>query len=635
MLYNYYFDVASLIASLFLISLYVLRKTYRTKANLIFIMLLVFDFLGSGFDIVSCYSICFPERYPMWFNYVTTLGYLFFYNMMGVMFFLYLDAKTKIGAFIKPVNILASLVIVGEAIAIFSSPYTHLIAYFDENLKYSHGPAMVFLYVIAGLLLAAGCGLFIVERRKFNKYQVIAICAFIVAVFTGVLVQMVWPFMLVGEFACTLVLFFIYVSLENPVYYTYMGTTCYNRFSFLETMRYRTAAKKNSNMYTFIVNDFELIRGNLGLRDMERLSSNIATFINLHYGNNAFCIADDKFVILFDDADEEPVIRARINQFFAKPIPLAYSTITVNINRVVIYNVASHLKSDIIETGVNYLLEHSEKELYLEHNFQSVVDKIERKRSVSAILKESILESSFEIYYQPIRNVALNKFTSVEALIRLKNDKYGFISPEEFIPIAESEGLVVPIGEIVFEKVCKFIKDSDCINKLGVHYIEINLSPLQCYQENLASCFKEIMERYEINPSWINLEITETASLERSDKLQVNMTEMHRMGMSFSLDDYGSGFASVDYLFKLPVEIVKLDKIILWTAMKDENAKIVLIHTLKMLQELGKKIVVEGVEDEAMVALLEANGVDYMQGYFYSKPLPKEDYVQFLKEKNL
>lgn len=635
MIYNYYFDVASVIASLFLISLYMLRKTYRTKANIIFVLLLVFDFLGAGFDIVSCYSICFPERYPMWFNYLTTLGYLFFYNMMGVMFFLYLDAKTKIGVVMKPVKVFASVVIVGEGVAIFSSPYTHWIAYFDESMQYSHGPYMSVLYIVAGTLLAMGVGLFVARRRKFNKYQVIAICAFVVAVFVGVLVQMVMPSLLVGEFACTLVLFFIYVSLENPVYYTYIGTTCYNRFSFLETMRYRSAVKKNSNMYTFIVNDFELIRGNLGLRDMERLSSNIAAFINLYYGNNAFCIADDKFVILFDDTDEEPVIHARINQYFAKPIALAYSTITVNINRIVIYDVHSHLKSDIIETGVNYLLEHSEKELYCEHNFQGVVDKIERKRSISSILKESIQENSFEIYYQPIRNVALDKFTSVEALIRLKNKKYGFISPEEFIPIAESEGLVLPIGEIVFEKVCQFIKETNCIRELGVNYIEINLSPLQCYQENLASRFKEIMERYQVDPTWINLEITETASLERSDKLQVNLTEMHHMGMSFSLDDYGSGFASIDYLFKLPVEIVKLDKIILWTAMKDENAKIVLIHTLKMLQELGKKIVVEGVEDENMVALLEANGVDYMQGYFYSKPLPQEDYVQFLKEKNV
>ena len=140
------------------------------------------------------------------------------------------------------------------------------------------------------------------------------------------------------------------------------------------------------------------------------------------------------------------------------------------------------------------------------------------------------------------------------------------------------------------------------------------------------------MDKYDVVPFWINLEITETATVEDSDMIVRNIGKFHNMGVTFSLDDYGSGFASADYLFKLPVEIVKIDKGILWNAMKDNNAKIVLINTLKMLKELGKKIVVEGVEDADMVKLLEENGCDYMQGYFYSKPIPPYEFVEFLKE---
>lgn len=226
------------------------------------------------------------------------------------------------------------------------------------------------------------------------------------------------------------------------------------------------------------------------------------------------------------------------------------------------------------------------------------------------------------------------RFSSSEALIRLIDDELGFISPEEFIPIAEKNGRILEIGELVFRKVCRFMKESACL-KLGVHYIEINLSPVQCFHEELAETFLAIMDQYGISPLCVNREITETAEMEHGGIriLQDNMQKMNAKGVSFSIDDFGSGFAAIDYLLRLPVSIVKIDKGILWQAMKDPNAMIVLQNTMQMLQLIGKKIVVEGVETQEMVSILCQNGCDYMQGYFYSKPLPEEEYIRFLEKK--
>ena len=631
MQYEIQYDIVSIIAACFLIVLYILRRTYRTKSNGILLHLLVFDLLGGIFDVASCYAITYPQRYPLWMNCIMTLGYLFFYNMMGVLYFAYIDSKTKIAKMWKPAKVIIALCASFEALIIWSSPWTHLVSYFDDDLVYHHGPFMLLLYVFAALNLFMATVMFVIKRRRFNKYQVVAICSFICAVFMGVLIQAIFPNLLVGQFACTLVLFFIYTSLENPVYYTYRGTTCFNRMAFLETVKKAIYNKEALNFVAIGLKDFDLYRENLSLKNLERLSSNIAEYIRVLYGENAFCIDDDKFLIRINDQLEIASIKKEIEEFFSHPIDLVDTSISAGYHFMSIQNISNELKVDEVESGIRFMLEKANNDVDEIDDFTKAIQQLKRRRTISHIVRKAVKDDLFDVYYQPIRDVSTGKYTSMEALIRLHDAEMGFISPEEFIPIAESDGTILHIGEIVFEKVCKFMHESQCVEKLGVHYVEINLSPLQCFQPDLVPKFSDIMKRYDIRPEWINLEITETASFGENDCMAKNIEELHNMGISFSLDDYGSGFASIDYLFKLPVEIVKIDKSILWQAMKDENAKVVLVCTLQMLKKLGKRIVVEGVEYEEMVTLLAENGCDYMQGYFYSKPLPQAEYIAFLK----
>jgi len=632
--YNYNYDVAGLISACFLLFVHFLRRTYKTKSSQLIVALLICDFLGCIFDILSCYCIVLPGKYPMWYNYLTTLGYLFFYNTMGVLFFAYIDSKTKIKKIWYPVKYISAGTILFYFIFLITSPVTHLVVFFDENMTYTHGPYMVVLYVMAASFLAAAFVLFYIKRKKFNVYQVYAVLAFIVAVFLGVYIQMSVPNLLVGQFGCTLVIFFLYTSFENPAYFTYRQTACYNRNAFMHSLKLKQRHNENFNIFAFAINDYDNLLESLSLKKCNKISCKIAERINSAFHTEGFCIADDKFVVFLKSEDEEYKVISVLEDFIKKPIDLEDSSVYITYKHIVVCDIDSSLKLDIIENAIVSILDKDDDGLGLFYDFDAVVKGMDRQRQIAMILKSSIKDESFNVFYQPIRNVHTGKFTSVEALVRLSNSSLGYISPEEFIPLAENQGMVYRIGEIVFEKVCRFIKDSNCIEDMGVDYIEINLSPLQCLQIDLVKKFSDIMEKYDVDPHWINLEITETASFENDDIMSLNIAEFHNMGVSFSLDDYGSGFASADYLFKFPVEIVKIDKGILWNAMKDNNAKIVLISTLKMLKELGKKIVVEGVENEEMVQLLEENGCDYMQGYLYSKPIPPKEYVQFLDTYN-
>ena len=169
---------------------------------------------------------------------------------------------------------------------------------------------------------------------------------------------------------------------------------------------------------------------------------------------------------------------------------------------------------------------------------------------------------------------------------------------------------------------------------LGLDYIEVNLSFVQCIQDNLAPQLAGIMQEYGIDPHLINFEITETASSVKAKTLLKNMDYLISIGNTFSMDDYGTGFSTANYLVNLPFELVKIDKSILWSAMEDQDAFIILRHTVEMLNALRKKIIVEGVETQKMVEVLTEMHCDYLQGFLYSKPLPEEDFIRFLSDKN-
>lgn len=635
MLYDYQYDIAALSAALFLLIIYMLRRNYRTKSNNILLLLMVCNIFGCIGDITSAFTISYPEVYPRWLNYGANMIYMFFYNAMAILFFLFVDSKAKVESMVKKSTYIGVTILIIEFLLVVTTPITGIIFYIDENNIYHRSPLMYLLYAIAGCMLIAGVLLFEKGKKRFNKYQIIAISSFIVVIIFTVSFQIFFPRYLIGQMGCALVMFFLYTAFENPVYYTYKDTRCFNRKTFMHTLKSGFRNHKSFSILAFAIHDYKYIKRSMSLKDIDRLSSKIAEYIYITFGDSAFCIGDDKFVILMDSrqlkmqGNKEGVVK-KIEKYLGNPIPLIDEERKVSANYWFLTGIDSSVTVDDIIDSLDNLMEKEADSLEDVYNIKDLVAMVNRKQTIVHILNRAVENEEFDVYYQPIFDVATNHFTAVEALVRLNDVNLGYISPEEFIPIAEECGAIYAIGEIVFKKVCQFIKNDHVID-IGLHYVEINLSPLQCFQEDLVSVFTRIMNEYEINPSWINLEITETANFSENNSMHNNIKQLSDRGISFSLDDYGSGFASIDYLFKLPVDIVKIDKSILWQAVKDANAMIALKSTMQMLKDLGKHIVVEGVETQEMVDLLIENGCDYMQGYYYSKPIPANEYIQFLK----
>ena len=264
----------------------------------------------------------------------------------------------------------------------------------------------------------------------------------------------------------------------------------------------------------------------------------------------------------------------------------------------------------------------------------ALIDENTRQETLDGILKDAMENDGFEMFYQPIFNLETGRFESAEALVRLKDrETLGFVSPEEFIPLAEKKGYIRRIGAVIFEKVCRFYSEKGLQDK-GIHYIEVNVSAIQGIDPSLPDMLDSIMKRYNVPPEAINLEITETAAVETGAALIDNMKRLRDIGSSFSMDDFGTGYSNLSQMSEVEYELIKLDKSLIWPCFdlqKDrDRAMRVLECVAELVHGLGYHIVAEGIETEEMVELMRSLHVKYLQGYFYSKPIAGEEFVRFL-----
>ena len=263
----------------------------------------------------------------------------------------------------------------------------------------------------------------------------------------------------------------------------------------------------------------------------------------------------------------------------------------------------------------------------------STVAQMFSERMMVQQILSALDEDRVVVYYQPIFSVKEKRFTSAEALVRIVDREGKIIPPGAFINIAESNGMIIDIGKRVFEKVCQFFQKSK-LEDYGMHYIEVNLSVVQCADEKLADTYIDVMNSMEMDPQRINLEITESASLRAKRILISNMEMMIEYGIHFSLDDFGTGQSNLNYIVDMPVKIVKFDREMIQTYFANDRAQYVMDAAMHMIHGMGMKIVAEGIETEEQYKKMEEIKIDYIQGYYFSKPLPEQDFLEFLRREN-
>ena len=640
-----YFDIAAIAITMTLLVAIFSKRLYRSNSSKAYIVMLVVLVLATIFDSFSCY----PQFFSALALDIFTTLYHFFRNMLLMSYLFYVISLCDILPIIKKRKLLVTLVAIPILIVlgfIITNPFTHLIFeynYLDydgntvDYLVYHRKFLIAIIYINSILYFILSLFIIIKYRKLFNKREIISICAIFPLTVISLLIQGFLNGYLVEMMFSSFSAILISIAIERPEEYFSKKFLIASKKSFIKTVKKYTIFKEDTFMVIIkIKNYYELYNQysyeaainytRMMIADFEKRYKILDKSLEPYY-------LDDGIFVLFTKTEDIAVQLA--NQLFTDINVLKNSkTKFAPDSQLVVVDLLNDFKDyqDIvffINNIRNRIIFNKDVILFREikddRNYQIVAN-------IDKIIDDGLKDNEFLVYYQPIYDVKNKKYSSAEALVRLISKEYGFISPGAFIPYSETSGRVVDIDNFVFETVCKFIA-SDEFKDLGIDYIEVNLSTVDCINPNLCDNIIGIMKKYKIKPSSINIEITESYDSLNEETAAKNIQRLKEYGINFSLDDYGTGYSNIERFSILPISLVKIDKSLVDSS-DDTQMQAVLKNTFGLIKSLSRKTIIEGVETEEQAKRFIGFDCDNIQGYYYSKPLPLNDFINFIKEKN-
>jgi EAL domain-containing protein (putative c-di-GMP-specific phosphodiesterase class I) len=255
---------------------------------------------------------------------------------------------------------------------------------------------------------------------------------------------------------------------------------------------------------------------------------------------------------------------------------------------------------------------------------------VESRAILEAELRHALAKQELQLYYQ-IQVDSQRRVLGAEVLLRWFNPERGFVSPAQFIPLAEESGLILKIGHWVLESACAQLKQWDTDAATRQLQLAVNISARQFRQNDLVEQIAELIRRYAINASLLKLELTESLVLVDVEDTIQKMYALKKLGVQFSMDDFGTGYSSLSYLKRLPLDQIKIDQSFVRDIVTDKSDAIIIKTIIDMSKNFGLDVIAEGVETEEQLDILQLNGCLAYQGYYFGRPVPVSEFEQQLK----
>ena len=385
------------------------------------------------------------------------------------------------------------------------------------------------------------------------------------------------------------------------------------------------------------LDNFKIINDTLGHTVGDLLLQGIAQRIKKHIGGFELCsrFGGDEFVLLFYGTQTHKYIDVVADQILAilkEPFILENSEVYATAS----IGVASYPKdaSDAEELlkYADIAMYHAKKAGKSQYSFfrkEMIVESV-NSLALDHDLHQALEKEELFLLYQPQICLLEEKLRGVEALIRWEHPTRGLISPFEFIPIAEQNGLILPIGEWIIQTACQTLQSWQDTDMKKVS-LSINVSAKQLLHQNLYGILQENIKKYKIDSNLLELEITESVIMENIGETIILLVKLKELGLSIAIDDFGTGYSSLSYLKKLPVDKLKIDREFIKDIPEDKDDIAITKTIVSLAKSLGLKIIAEGPETEEHIAFLKEEKCDFAQGYYYSKPITNKELVSFQK----
>lgn len=630
-MYNILGEFCSLLIALVFFFFIITSFYLRERRNLLFFLCDVILILACLSDILSCVCITEFPKYPMWFCNLTSTA--FFLSLCTLPFICCLYFYASISAVHKFSKIYHGILILIYAVYLFlviANLWTGWIYTFDPVKGYVRGSLKYCTFIITGIQVV------VTEVAVLKHRQVLSSRMFTVFILYPVLSAIVLSFQIFNEYwlmtGCsgTVTIIIMYLAIQSDrIEIDYKSGLRTEQF----LDRIMTKKMRPCTLSMISLENLGVLQENFGSTEVDNLVYNLVRSFRLNIRGH-FYRSGSKFIVVSPHGLVD-VLEKQINASFAKyrnflskkgkNYSFEYLAASVNVpEEATTYSDAVEILKSLVDNA------RKEKTCCVVHSNDAFINAFKRKKAIIKILERELNPSStqYQVYFQPIVSMANNKFVYAEALSRLMDTEIGNISPGEFIPIAEGNGLIEKLGKVNFEKVCEFIsKNSDVVKAVSV-----NFSVYQMLNPEIEDFVFGTIEKYGIKPENIIMEITESILIDDFEVIRERMEEFVKKGIVFYLDDFGTGFSNFANVIRLPFYTIKIDRSFVLMMEKDVEMLKLVKNLISTFKDSNLKILVEGVETERQDELVKNAGVDYIQGFLYSKPLPMNTYLDLLRK---
>lgn len=638
-----HFDVASVMVLSIILFTTFYRKMNKGTANRIFILMILTALTAGAFEILQILLYAFASPSDAVHTIVKSL-YLLAHSFATPVYCMYIISLARTWHQLKVHPIISVALVLPYTVVFFGiivNIFTGWMFRYENGEYIRNEISFFFIYISAAVYILFSVIYIIANRILFKRHQILALASMMPLSVLAVVVKVFYPNSLVEIFSNAIGIMIMSMVIQRPEEFIDSFTRLRKYTAYADDMKKSYITNNNVTVILINIANYSSVSHILGYdgtnrmldsiaRQLEKVDRELKSFAEIYY------LDKGRFRFVLNSFNSKKARRAAndINEILKETISISKVDISLNA-----YVCVARCPEDLddfqslISFGSDFhkKLPNSGDVIYAEE--------ILKQRDFSLINEmDDIIDRAFEngnfrVYYQPIYSVQEKRFTSAEALLRLIDDVHGFVPPDIFIPVAERSGAIHKIGSFVLNDVCRFIA-SDKFKGLGLDYVEINLSVAQCMQGDLADEVLETLDKFKVFPSQINLEITETAASHDQSIMTENLTRLSEAGISFSLDDFGTGYSNMDRVASLPLKIVKLDRSFVNSQHKPKMG-IFLENFIRMFKDMEMEIVVEGIETEQMVRRFSDLHCDFIQGYYYSKPIPEDEFVKFIQNSKI
>ena len=623
-MWNYSFIIPSVLILLIILCYYFLRPRLPIRMNRTFLRILLIDLLTMSVDVISSRL---DERYattPAWLLWAANMLYFLLYFARIYSYYMFslevLDQHEEISTRLRQVSLLPFLLC---ELIVLSSPLTGLIFKIDGS-GYHSGPWYNLLYLFSFVYVAGTYVLVYFLGKRLSRFDRLSLLGYNTVLLVGLLARFLMPTYLILNTFCNLAVFVIFISFQNQERYLFSRFTAYNAEAF-RTILHEWHGRQNYRMLTFSILNYSGLHDIFGVERMDLCLEQILQLIRRTRSRGlTFYLGSGRFAAIQPDSQADETLPTDLINRLHQPWQIGNEQVHLETAFVLSNSPLAEYTGDKVYEALMTALSDT---LLLDQNhpweLREVMEERDRIQVVRQHLLAALADNTAVVCLQPIVRTETGEPVGAEALTRLPDGQGGLLPPSAFISLAEREGKIGLLGDQVLHKVCRFLRDHHA-ELPWLKWINVNLSPVQCLQDNLADSLHAILQQYGISPEMIHLEITEETMID-SSKFAKQLQALQKYGFQFSLDDYGSGYSNLYRLIEYPFRNIKLDLSIVRSYMEQSNQ--LLPEVIRAFRAQHFEITAEGVEDKETVQAIKDLGCEYMQGFYFSRPISMDQFL--------